>query len=309
MKIFVTGGAGFIGSHLVRTLVGSKRGVVTVFDDLSRGCRETLEPCARQLDFIQGSILDQQQLANAMRGADLVFHLAAQSNVMGAVVDLDGSFAANVIGTYNVFSCARKCGVRRVVFTSSREVYGETPTLPVSEEAPIQPKNAYGASKAAAEAYARIFRSLGVEVVVLRLSNVYGPGDHGRVIPLFLNAALADQPLILYGGQQVIDFVWIDEVVKMLVSAGWRAVPKEAINIGSGCGITVRELAERIITLTKSRSALNLLPPRSVEVSRFVADVRRAQAALDLTAPADPLFGLDQMLLSIEAAPGRRIRS
>jgi UDP-glucose 4-epimerase len=172
--------------------------------------------------------------------------------------------------------------------------------IPVSEEAPIRPKNAYGASKAAAEAYAPVFRTLGVEVVVLRLSNVYGPGDRGRVIPLFLEAALAGQPLLLSGGQQVIAFVWIDEVVRMLTSAS----PEESLNIGSGSGVTVRELAGRITALTGSRPALHVLPARSVEATRFVADIRRAQAALDLNAPTDPLFGLDRMLPDIEKALG-----
>ena len=301
MKILVTGGAGFIGSHLVRTLVRSHAGEIVILDNLSRGREENLEAFANQITFIRGSICDLDVVAHAMQGAELVFHLAAQSNVIGAVTDLDGSFATNVIGTFNVFSCAKKCGVRRVVFTSSREVYGETCTTPVGEEAPIQPKNAYGASKAAAEAYAGVFRSLGVDIAVLRLSNVYGPGDHGRVIPLFLEAAMADQPLILYGGQQIIDFVWIDEVVRALVSSSKQTLSGNPLNIGSGCGITVRELAERIITLTRSRSTLKILPPRSVEVTKFVADICRAQTALRLRAPTDPLFGLDQMI----SHPGR----
>jgi UDP-glucose 4-epimerase len=305
VRILITGGAGFIGSHLVNALVQSGKDEIVVLDDLSRGNETSLRACTNHITFVRESICDRKAIMDATAGADLVFHLAAQSNVMGAVTDLDGSFATNVIGTYNVLSCAWKCGVRRMIFTSSREVYGETPVLPVGEDAPIQPKNAYGASKAAGEVYARVFGSLGLDIVVFRLSNVYGPGDRGRVIPLFLEAALADQPLLLYGGQQIIDFVWIDEVVRVLISASRMARTEEPVNIGSGCGVTVRELAERIIKLTGSRSTLNFVPARSVEVSRFVADVRRAQALLELTVPPDPLFGLDQILAGI----GKTIRS
>jgi UDP-glucose 4-epimerase len=296
MKILVTGGAGFIGSHLVRALVRADDSEVTVLDDLSRGCEKNLVDCIHGASFIRGSICDPDVVRKAMRGADLVFHLAAQSNVMGAAVDLDESFASNVIGTFNVFSCAEKSGVRRVVFTSSREVYGETAAIPVSEEAPTQPKNAYGASKLAGEVYASVFRSRGLDISVLRLSNVYGLGDRDRVIPLFLQAAATDRPLILYGGQQVIDFIWIDEVVRILISCANLTLTGDAINVGSGCGVTVRELANRILTLTQSRSTLEIMPARSIEVTRFVANVYRARALLNLTIPADPLFGLHQMI-------------
>ena len=122
-----------------------------------------------------------------MRGADVVFHLAAQSNVMGAVDDPDYSVTTNVIGTYNVLRAAAEAGVRRVVFTSSREVYGDPAVLPVDETRPLLAKNAYGASKVSGEAYCRTFAGTrGLEVEVVRLTNVYGPGDSGRVIPLWI---------------------------------------------------------------------------------------------------------------------------
>jgi nucleoside-diphosphate-sugar epimerase len=305
-RFLVTGGRGFIGSHLVRALVAADADEVIVFDNGTRRCAAREQPFGTNVRLIDADIRDRAALKSAMLGVDVVFHLAAQSNVMGAVADLEGSFSTNVIGTFNVFAAAHSHGVRRVVFTSSREVYGETASIPVDEAFPLNPKNAYGVSKAAGEHYAQVFRDGGLPISVLRLSNVYGPGDAGRVIPLFIDAAMAGHPLVLYGGQQVLDFVWIEEVVRMLVKCGLsEAYLAEPMNIGSGLGIMVRELAERVIALTHSSSALNVLPPREVEVSRFVANVRCAMNALALRIPDDPLFGLPSVIASCtrETAP------
>src|SRR4029077_13273970 len=127
--------------------------------------------------------------------------------------DLNYTFNTNVAGTFNLLQAAKSNGVRRVVFASSREVYGDPRQLPVPETAPIKPKNSYGASKAAGEAYCGAFGREDLEIAVLRLANVYGPGDAGRVLPLFMGSALQDLPLVLYGGQQILDFVWIDVVI------------------------------------------------------------------------------------------------
>lgn len=298
-RFLVTGGRGFIGSHLVRALIAADADEVVVFDNGTRPCAAREQPFGTNVRLIDADVCDRPALESAMSGVDVVFHLAAQSNVMGAVADLEGSFSTNVIGTFNVFAAAQSNGVRRVVFTSSREVYGETESIPVDEAFPMKPKNAYGVSKAAGEHYAQVFCAGGLPISVLRLSNVYGPGDAGRVIPLFIDAALAGHPLVLYGGQQVLDFVWIDEVVRMLVKCGLSEtyIPGP-MNIGSGLGTRVRELGERVIALTHSSSVLSVLPPREVEVGRFVANVRCAIDALALRIPDDPLFGLPSVIAS-----------
>ncbi|TME33210.1 MAG: SDR family NAD(P)-dependent oxidoreductase [Chloroflexi bacterium] len=186
IRVVVTGGAGFIGSHLIDRLLADDNTEVLVLDNLSRG---RLTNLARwqgnpRLDVVQADVRDAQSFQALLYGSDIVYHLAAQSTVMGAVNDLGYTFSTNVVGTFNVLTAAAHHGVRRVVFTSSREVYGEPISLPVDEESPLLAANSYGASKAAGEAYCRAFRrEFGLQTAVLRLANVYGPRDFGRVIP------------------------------------------------------------------------------------------------------------------------------
>ncbi|MBI1789615.1 MAG: NAD-dependent epimerase/dehydratase family protein [Acidobacteria bacterium] len=289
MRILVTGGAGFIGGHLVERLARERAGAIVVADNLRRGDTSRLHRLGRDVTFAAADVRDRAALIQVMRGCDLVFHLAAQSNVMGAVKDPAYSFMANVGGTFNVLFAARAAGVKRVVFTSSREIYGDPECLPVTEEAPVRPKNAYGASKAAGEIYCRAFGGNGTETVILRLTNVYGTGDRDRVIPVFVERALRGDPLVLYGGHQVLDFVWIDIVVEALWKAACGRLIPGPVNVGSGKGVTIAELASRILHLTGSRSPLRVEPGRDPEVGRFIADTARARELLGIPAPHDPL--------------------
>ena len=187
-KVLVTGGAGFIGSHLVDALVAS--GItVRVIDNLSRGKLEFIESHISNgmVSFIREDVCNIGVIQDVLEGIEVVYHLAAQSNVMGAELDPISSFNSNVKGTINVLQAAQKAEkVRCFVFASSREVYGEPNLLPVSECSPLVANNYYGASKISAEAYCRIFDSPEFRVMILRLTNVYGPRDRGRVIPIFI---------------------------------------------------------------------------------------------------------------------------
>jgi UDP-glucose 4-epimerase len=303
MRVLVTGGCGFIGSHLVGEL--SKRAFeVEVFDNLTRTINWGENGGVR---LHRGDIRDQDALRGAMRGVDVVYHLAAQSNVLGAVHDMDYAFSTNVVGTYNVLTCARDCGVRRLIFTSSREVYGEVSNLPVDENAPVLPKNVYGATKAAGELLCRSIAGNSLQVTVLRLANVYGPGDRDRVIPLFVEQALRDQPLTIFGKDKVLDFVWIGDVIAALVHTGFNTYFSEPINIGSGRGTTLPELARQVLKATGSRSVIQQARPREVEVDRFVADITRARHELSFD-PAPPLLHLQDVvegLLERKAASAR----
>ena len=165
------------------------------------------------------------------------------------------------------------------MFTSSREVYGDAKALPVGESVAFHPQNMYGASKAAGEFYCRQFATEGLEVMVLRLANVYGPGDRDRVIPLFIELALSGQPLTIYGEGKILDFVWIGDVVTALITAA-SAPADHPINIGSGQGTTLPELAKRILEITGSASTIHQLPARSIEVNRFIADISAARRIL-----------------------------
>ena len=229
-----------------------------------------------------------------MEGANVVFHLAAQSNVLGAIANLEYSFSTNVAGTLNVLECAHAAGVQRVVFTSSREVYGEALQLPVDETHPLRAKNAYGASKIAAEAYCNVFTDRSIEVAVLRLANVYGPRDSDRVIPIFVRRALQGQPLTLYGGEQVIDFIWIGQVMQTLLEAGLKSdwPLGEPINVGSGVGTSILELAETVLQVTQASVRIKIEPPRAPEVIRFVADTSRLRMITQLSDSSDPLMKL-----------------
>ena len=297
-RIVVTGGAGFIGSHLVDRLLATTESHVLVLDNLSRGQLSNLIPhiAEPRLEIVQGDIRDLDTVVSAVRGADVVYHLAAQSTVMGGVTAAEYTFTTNIIGTFNVLRGAATCGAERVVFTSSREVYGEPINLPVDEDSPLLAINSYCASKVAGEAYCRAFRrELGLQTMILRLSNVYGPRDIGRVIPLWVQQARAGRNLEVYGGKQVIDFVWVSQVVEALVRAAEFEGALPPINVGSGTGTRIVDLARRIMRLSDRQGRVGLQPARSMEVTRYVANIERMQQLLKIEPPLDPLAHLPVM--------------
>jgi nucleoside-diphosphate-sugar epimerase len=306
-KVVVTGGAGFVGSHLVDRLLADSRAEIVVLDNLTRGrlanlARHQANP---RLLLRDGDIRDVATVADVVRGADIVYHLAAQATVMGAVQDLDYSFSTNVVGTFNVLRESAAAGVRRVLFTSSREVYGEPIELPVDEGQPLLAINFYGASKVVGEAYCRAFRrASGLDTVILRLSNAYGPRDYGRVIPLWIEQALRGEDLELYGGKQVLDFVWVDQVVDAILAAAASDVVLPPINVGSGTGTKLMDLARRIRLLSGSRGQVRIAPSRAVEVVQYVARVDRMRQLLGIDPPSDPLLHLQKLIPS--AVPALR---
>jgi nucleoside-diphosphate-sugar epimerase len=306
-KVVVTGGAGFVGSHLVDRLLADSRAEIVVLDNLTRGrlanlARHQANP---RLLLRGGDIRDVATVADVVRGADIVYHLAAQATVMAAVQDLDYSFTTNVVGTFNVLRESAAAGVRRVLFTSSREVYGEPIELPVDEGQPLLAINFYGASKVVGEAYCRAFRrASGLDTVILRLSNAYGPRDYGRVIPLWIEQALRGEDLELYGGKQVLDFVWVDQVVDAILAAAASDVVLPPINVGSGTGTKLMDLARRIRLLSGSRGQVRIAPSRAVEVVQYVARVDRMRQLLGIDPPSDPLLHLQKLIPS--AVPALR---
>jgi UDP-glucose 4-epimerase len=304
-RVLITGGAGFIGSFLAERLVDAGADVI-VLDNYYRGRRENLAGCLPSIRLIEGDIRDAHQVASVMEGIDTVFHLAAQSQVRTALAEPRYCFETNVSGTFNVLEAARTAGVRRLLFASSREVYGEAAAIPVSEDAPLNAKNGYGLSKVAGELYCGQYRDH-FDVSVVRLGNVYGPRDFGRVIPIFAQAALENHPLTLLGGKQICDFVWVGTVVEQLLRMG-DGPARGPLNIASGIPVTLVHLAERIISLSQSSSALVYAPEIAAEVAHFVADVSRAREQLGLEIPRDPLHGLTAVIehLSTELALSKK---
>ncbi len=279
---------------------------IIVLDNLRRGQRAHLEPhlAEGRVQLIEGDIRDEAALLAAMQGVEIIFHLAAQSNVIGSEADPDYAFTTNVVGTYNVLKAAESAGVRRVIFSSSREVYGDPASLPVREDAPLAPKNAYGASKVAGEMYFRIAQAReALETVIFRLANVYGPRDSGRVIPLWIERARNGEDLLLFGGDQLIDFVWVGDVVEALALAALaerERVVGQTINVGTGAATPIATLAERILALSGSQSALRRLPARSIEVRRFSADAAKLTRLLGVQ-PAPDLAHLPAMIAAAQA--------
>jgi len=297
MRVLVSGGAGFLGSHLVDALV-AKGDEVVVLDNLHRGSVANVAEHLRTqaIRFIQADIRDYAAVVGAAAGAEVVYHLAAQSNVIGASNDPAYTLTTNADGTYNVLKAAARKGVRRLVFSSSREVYGEPESIPVPESAQLAAKNVYGASKVAGEAYCSVWQGkAGLDCQVLRFANVYGPRDRDRVVPIWLERASRGDPLELYGGEQVIDFVWVGKAVEALLAAAGSEL-SGPINVGSGTGVALPDLAQRILEETASQSRVELLPARPIEVVRFVADVRQMRHVLSVTPDLDPLARLGALV-------------
>jgi UDP-glucose 4-epimerase len=290
MRVTVTGGAGFIGHHLVGRLVGLGHDV-TVLDNLHRGSFE--RPGLLGSRCVEGDVRWLEDCASAFEGADAVVHLAAQSNVMGSQSDPDYTYATNVAGTWNVVRAAAKASARHLIFASSREVYGNARCLPVAETAPLAPHNLYGASKVAGEVLVSSLPEASPGTSILRLANVVGPGDSGRVVPLWLTNARCGAPLTVFGGAQTLDLVpvaFVCDVLARVLEVGPLPGP---INVGSGSGTPILELAGRITSLTNSSSTIEVVAARDVEVTHFRADVRRMQRELGLEPPADPLAAIE----------------
>ncbi len=300
-QILVTGGAGFIGSFLVERLLEEGAARVIVFDNFYRGRRENLAACLDRVELIEGDLRDVPAVASAVAGCQTVFHLAAQSQVRTALADPRYCFESNVTGTFNLLEASRAAGISRFIFASSREVYGETLNVAISEDAPLTAKNGYGLSKVAGELYCRQY-SADFAVSILRLANVYGPRDYGRVIPIFARQALNGQDLTLLGGKQVCDFIDVGTVVEMFLRIGSSALPGP-LNIGSGSPVSLISLAERILAVTGSQASLAYQPQIAAEVAYFVADTRRAQQQLGLVPPADSLAHLPAVVNYLRQHP------
>jgi UDP-glucose 4-epimerase len=303
----VTGGAGFIGSHVVDGIVRCRPGdEIVVLDNFYRGRHEHLAQHFgnEHVKIVEGDILDAAIVAEACAGVDVLLHLAAHSNVLGSEEHVKEACETNVLGTVNVLSAALAAGVKKVVFSSSREVYGDPDSLPVAEEAPLAPKNLYGASKVAGEVYCSIFRHRGLDVRVLRFSNVFGPRDRDRVIPLWLERARLGLPLQVFGGRQVIDFVSIDLVVSAVVKAVDLPQLPGPVNVGSGRGVPILTLAERVAEVIGTGSVTELLPAREQEVVGFTADVTKMRTLLGLEPRDDLLLHLSSMAVPAPGFPG-----
>jgi UDP-glucose 4-epimerase len=285
--VLVTGGAGFIGSHLVDALlVRGER--VRVIDDLSTGRLSNLSEAMPHLDFQVGDIRNPASVQRAMRGVATVYHQAALPSVVRSVRDPLRSHEVNVTGTLNVLLAAREAGVRRVIVASSSSVYGDTPTLPKHEDMRPEPRSPYAVSKLATEQYALNFAGLyPLEAVALRYFNVYGPrqdasSHYAGVIARFCTAALDGEPCTVYGdGTQSRDFTYIDDVVQANLLAG-QAAPANgrAFNVARGERTSLLEILDYLGDAFNQTLRRNHERSRDGDVQHSLADISRAQQLL-----------------------------
>lgn len=284
----VTGGAGFIGSHLAAAL--SKRGArVRVIDDLSTGHRENIEEIGGEIDFIHASMTDDATLARALEDVELVFHEAAIPSVPRSVDNPRDTHRACVEATFSLLVTAREKGVRRVVYAASSSAYGDQPTLPKQEEMLPDPLSPYAVAKLVGEYYARVFnRVYGLETISLRYFNVFGPrqdpsSQYSGVVSRFISDLLSGQQPVIYGdGEQSRDFTYIANVVEanMLAAETSKGIG-EVINIANGQRITLNELLAEVKGLTgKSGIVADYQPARSGDVRHSLADISRAREFL-----------------------------
>lgn len=297
-RYFVSGAAGFLGSNLVDALLTMPDSIVICYDNLSRGKFSNLSHHLNNenFGFIEGDIRDYDKLKKAMRGCDIVFHLAAQSNVMGAFDDPDYCFESNVTGTYNMLKASLDNEIGNFIFSSSREVYGDCLDLPVEEKRELKGKNIYAASKISGEALCNAFRnSYGMNINVLRLGNVYGERDFGRVIPEWIRMAKNKEVVPIYGGNQILDFIYIKYVVDSLISASTKKniFP---INVGSGQGTSILRLFDYFKNNLGLDINCNIYPARNIETIGFVADVLTMKNSLGVNPPLDSLEDIARLL-------------
>ncbi len=296
MKILVTGGAGFIGSHVVDRYVAAGHRVVVV-DDLSTGRRDLLNPAAtfHRLDIRDPAIAD----VFAAERPEVLNHHAAQIDVRRSVEDPAHDAAVNVVGSLNLLGCARRFGVRTVVYASSGgAVYGDTPVLPTPEEHPTRPASPYGVSKLTVEYYLACWEALyGVRWVALRYANVYGPrqnpmGEAG-VIAIFAHRLRRGEPVTIHGdGLQTRDYVYVDDVAAANVAALERGEASGPINIGTGRRTTVVELYRILRGELGGAEAPHHGPPKAGEQRDSALDAARARERLGWT----PRVGLEEGL-------------
>ncbi|MDP8909086.1 MAG: SDR family oxidoreductase [Chloroflexota bacterium] len=299
MQLLVTGGGGFIGSHLVQRLVQDGHRV-RVVDNFTTGHRRNLQPVLDDIELVEGDLQSYERAHAAVRGCEVVLHQAAMPSVPRSIQDPLTSNASNVIGTLNVLLAARDSGVSRVVYASSSSVYGATPGLPKDESLPALPISPYAVAKLASEGYCRSFTEVyGLETVALRYFNVFGPrqdplSQYSAVIPNFITAALhGESPVIFGDGEQSRDFTYVDNVVEANVLA--MAAPDVAgrvYNIALGDRISLNELVASIGEVLGRSLEARHEAARPGDVRHSMADTTRAREELGFRVVVDFKDGL-----------------
>ena len=302
MRSLVTGGCGFIGSHLTEKLIAMGHEVV-IIDNLSSGRIENIRGGAVQpgLTFINADILDKDSIAPLFSGVDWVFHLAGIADIVPSIEQPDAYFQANVAGTLNVLQCAKTSGVKRFVYAASSSSYGIPDTYPTPESAPIRPQYPYALTKYMGEELTlHWFRVYGLPAISLRLFNVYGPGSrtsgaYGAVFGVFLAQKINKKPFTVVGdGRQTRDFTYVTDVAAAFIAAARSEVSGEAMNVGSGCHYSINYLVELL------GGEVSDIPKRPGEPDCTFADTSKIRRLLHWMPEVSFEQGVDYMLNGIE---------
>jgi len=302
-RVLVTGGAGFIGSHLVEALL-AEGWAVRVLDNLSTGRRENLAAVEGRYEWMEGDIRDPATVARAVEGVDAILHEAAMVSVPLSVERPAECHAINLVGTLHLLEAARMAGVRRLIMASTAAAYGNNPELPKRETMPPEPESPYGATKVAAELYLRAWARMGgLETASLRYFNVYGPRQDPRsmysgVISRFVEALSTGEPPTVYGdGTQTRDFIYVGDVVRanLLALRAPRLEPGALFNIGTGRSVSLLELLETLSGVAGRAMAPRFAPARAGDVTHSRADPGRARALLGFEATTSLAEGLARL--------------
>jgi nucleoside-diphosphate-sugar epimerase len=299
----VTGGAGFIGSAIVRALL-TRGDRVRVLDNLSTGRRSNLAEVASDIEFLEGDVRDESMLERALAGVEVVFHEAAIPSVPRSLVDPIGSHDSNATATLKLLHQAKKAGVRRVVYAASSSAYGDTPVLPKVETMSPAPLSPYAVSKLAGEYYLQVYAgAYGLETVSLRYFNVFGPrqdpaSEYAAVIPRFITAALAGKGVTIYGdGTQSRDFCFIDNTVEAnLAAASAPGASGKVFNVAVGTATTLNEVVKQLEPLLGHPIPITYAPRRVGDVMHSLADIEAARRVLGYRGAIDFPEGLRRTL-------------
>lgn len=295
-RIFITGGAGFIGSNVVK-LFSEKKLSITVYDNLSSGHIENIRGI-KNIQFIKGDILDNETLVKASANHDAIIHLAANIGNLKSMLDPQFDLRVNTIGTLNVLEAAKLNNIKKIIYSSSAAIFGELQYLPIDEKHPLEPNSPYGVSKLAAEKYCHWFgRQYDIKVISLRYFNVYGVNQrydaYGNVIPIWARLMLESKPIIIYDdGNQTRDFINVKDVAVANYLALMADNVEGYFNVGSGDSITINDLAEIMNKVFGVRSDRIYKPKRQGEVRDCKADIRKIVALLQYKPRIDIYDGL-----------------
>ena len=300
MRALVTGGAGFIGSHIVEELLRSGASV-RVLDNFSSGKHENFETFQGDLEIQAGDLRDAEAIKAATHDVELVFHLAAFISVPQSLLEPENCFATNVTGTATLLEAARQAGVRKVVLSSSAAVYGNTDKFPTNEQTPLMPLSPYALSKQVNELYARLYtRTFNLPVTALRYFNVYGPRQnpnsaYAAAISIFAQQLVSGEPITIFGdGKQSRDFIFVKDVVRANLQAAESDACGEVFNICSGQETTLLDLLEELSELSPRQPEVHFEAPRPGDIYRSIGNPEKAATTFGFRAGTSMANGLAQ---------------